>query len=287
MELSRKQIILIALVSGAILLMTVAAILIFTPGDGETVPEPTATVQPTVTPAPTATPTIAPSPTVFRLPLVPLWDTPQPSREPADAVGAFMPRTSAPPDEATPAGTAGPWVGADEENTWDILAVGLREGRAVALLLLRMTGDTLTVLALPGEDTLLSGDSLRERGESAAELVADGPGFVCRGWMALDLGCLPAVLEITGPLAEDGAEDLSGDGRQRAEKALALMSGALIYLRRASLLKYPALKRAVGNSFASSLTVRELWSLFWALRKGPAVRELVLPMGERAQNNFG
>jgi DNA repair protein RecO (recombination protein O) len=52
-------------------------------------------------------------------------------------------------------------------------------------------------------------------------------------------------------------------------------------VRRASLLKFPAIKRAVGNSFASNLATRDLWSLFWAVRNGVAVRELALPAGER------
>ena len=100
MELTKKQLILIAAVSGAILLLTVGAILIFTPRDGETVPEPTATAQPTDTPSPMPTPTITPAPTIFLLPLVPQWDTPWPTEAPAAGVFA--------PHGATPAGTEGP-----------------------------------------------------------------------------------------------------------------------------------------------------------------------------------
>ena len=81
MELTKKQIILIAAISGAILLLTVAAILIFVPGDGETLPEPTVTPQATDSPVPTPSPALTPSPTAFRLPLVPQWDTPQPTTE--------------------------------------------------------------------------------------------------------------------------------------------------------------------------------------------------------------
>ena len=81
MELTRKQIILISIISGLVLLLTVAAILIFTPGEEDAAPEPTATPQPTATLVPTPSPTIPPSPTTFRLPLVPQWDTPQPTME--------------------------------------------------------------------------------------------------------------------------------------------------------------------------------------------------------------
>ena len=38
MELTRKQIILIAVISGVILLLTVASVLIFTPGEEEGLP---------------------------------------------------------------------------------------------------------------------------------------------------------------------------------------------------------------------------------------------------------
>ena len=71
MELTRKQIILIAAVSGAILLLTVAAVLICTPGEEEALAEPTASPTLTASPLPTPEPTAAPSPTVLRLPLVP------------------------------------------------------------------------------------------------------------------------------------------------------------------------------------------------------------------------
>ena len=88
MELTRKQIILIAAVSGLILLLTVGAVLILDAREEEALPEPTASPQATATPLPTPPPTPAPSPTDFRLPLVPRWDTPQPTLEPVSGVFA-------------------------------------------------------------------------------------------------------------------------------------------------------------------------------------------------------
>lgn len=88
MELTRKQIILIAVISGVILLLTVASVLIFTPGEEEAAPEPTAIQSPTASPEPTPTSEPTPSPTAFRLPLVPRWDTPQPTLEPVSGVFA-------------------------------------------------------------------------------------------------------------------------------------------------------------------------------------------------------
>ena len=88
MELTRKQIILIAVISGVILLLTVASVLIFTPGEEEAPPEPTAIQSPTASPEPTPTSEPMPSPTAFRLPLVPRWDTPQPTLEPVSGVFA-------------------------------------------------------------------------------------------------------------------------------------------------------------------------------------------------------
>ena len=81
MELTKKQIILIAAISGAILLLTMAAILIFVPEGGEELPAPTAIPLLTATPAPTPSPVPTPSPTAFRLPLVPQWNTPHPTTE--------------------------------------------------------------------------------------------------------------------------------------------------------------------------------------------------------------
>ena len=89
MELTRKQIILIAVVSGIILLLTAAAVLICTPGEEDEAPEPTAATMITASPEPTSTPDPAPSPTSFILPLVPRFDTPQPTGEPA--AGVFAP----------------------------------------------------------------------------------------------------------------------------------------------------------------------------------------------------
>lgn len=267
MQLSRKQTILIAVLSGVVLLLTVAAALLFAPGGDDGPAEPTASPVETAVPAPTPAPTDTPEPTIFLLPLVPQWDTPRPTAEPTGA-GVFAPQTS-------PPGTAGPLAGADDEHTRDILAVGLREGRTAALLLLRLSDDALTVLALPADPTPLGGGTPEEQGERAA-LAAQTAGVGGGAWLALDLGCLPAVLAVTGPLGDRGGEVAS------PEDALTLLTEAALYIRRASLLKLPALKRAAGDSFASNLTTRELWSLFWTVRGGITVRALLLAPGETA-----
>ena len=68
MELTKKQIILVAAISGAILLLTLAAVLIFAPrGEDETgapTAAPTETIQPTPTITPTPTNTPRPTPTM-------------------------------------------------------------------------------------------------------------------------------------------------------------------------------------------------------------------------------
>ncbi len=261
MELTKKQLILIAAISGAILLLTVAAVLIATPGDGAASVAPTASPTQTASPTATPEPTVTPVPTAFRLPLVPQWDTPRPT---VDMAGAFVPQpTASAPDP--PGDGSGPWVEGQGEHTQDILAVGLREGRAAALLMLRLTEGTLTITALPLDETPLVGKDIQEQGAQAAARAVTA-GRRCGGWMALDLTCLPAVLEITGPLGDFGSEPFS------AEEALSLAMGAVACLQRVSLLKFPALKRAMGDAFASSLSTRELWSLFWTVRRGVAVR---------------
>ena len=275
MDLTKKQTILIAVVSGAILLLTVAAILLFPSGDGEAPaepePSPTQTLRPTMTPIPTATP----APTVFRLPLVPQSDTPRPTAEAAGTVSAFVPPPTAPPVTEPPDDGAGPYVAANDENTRDILAVGLQDGRAAALLLLRLAGDTLSITALPAkelqmdDEALSAVDDLYAQGARAATLARSVTGSPCAAWMALDLGCLPDLMAATGPLDDKGG--LTGEGIGGAEEALSLGVGAVIYLEKVPLLKLPALKRAVGDSFASSLSPRELWGLFWTIRKGVTV----------------
>ena len=261
MELTKKQLILIAAISGAILLLTVAAILLSTAGDGEASVAPTAF--PTQTASPTATPaaTVTPAPTAFRLPLVPQWDTPRPT---ADMAGAFVPQPTASATDP-PGDGSGPWVEGQGEYTQDILAVGLQEGRAAALLMLRLNESALTITALPLDEAPLVGRDIQEQGAQAAARAA-AKGRRCGAWMALDLSCLPAVLEITGPLGDFDSEPVSAEG------TLSLAMGVVACLQRVSLLKFPALKRAMGDAFASSLSTRELWSLFWTVRRGVSIR---------------
>ena len=152
------------------------------------------------------------------------------------------------------------------EYTQDILAVGLREGRAAALLMLRFTEGMLTITALPLDESPLGGKDIQEQGAQAAARVEAATGRRCRGWMALDLSCLPAVLEITGPLGDLDPKPVSAEG------TLSLAMGAVACVERVSLLKFPALKRAMGDAFASSLSTRELWSLFWTVRRGVSTR---------------
>ena len=266
MELTKKQIILVATISGAILLLTLAAVLIFAPRGEDETGAPTAAPTETIQPTPTITPTASPTPTAFRLPLVPQWDTPHPT---ADTAGAFVPhptgRAADPPGDG-----AGPWVSAYDEGAKDILAVGLQDGRAAALLMLRLSGDLLTITALPMEDPpRLEGD-LYAQGAQAIALTGSITGRRYSAWMTLDLACLPAVLRITGPVGDFGGETVS------AQDALSLAMGAVTCMERVSLLKFPALKRAMGDAFASNLSTRELWSLFWRVRQGVTVRGALL-----------
>lgn len=270
MELTKKQIILVAAVSGAILLLILAAVLIFGPHEGEEAAAPTASPTETAQPTPTVTPTASPEPTAFRLPLVPQWDTPRPTADTTGTVDAFVPQPTVkaadPPGDET-----GPWVSACDEGAKDILAVGLQDGRAAALLMLRLSGDLLTITALPWEDPpRLEGD-LKDQGAQAAALTGSVTGRRYNAWMVLDLGCLPAVLKITGPMGDYGGETVSAQG------ALSLAMGAVTCMERVSLLKFPALKRAMGDAFASNLSTGELWSLFWTVRQGVTVRSALLP----------
>ena len=110
MQLSRKQVILISVISGVVLLLTLAIALIYTPGAADLFPEPTPSPAQTACPTPTPSPMPTPTPTAFRLPLVPQWDTPRPTADPWGALDALVPRGSTPPSIVFPTGTAGPWV---------------------------------------------------------------------------------------------------------------------------------------------------------------------------------
>jgi len=106
MELSKKQIVLISVISGVVLLLAVGAALFLSPGATD---PPAATPEPSPVPTDPPTPTQTPAPTVFLLPLVPRWDTPQPTAEPSGTTGVFMPQSAAP--SANPEGEAsGPWA---------------------------------------------------------------------------------------------------------------------------------------------------------------------------------
>lgn len=267
MELTKKQIILIVVLSGLVLLLTVAAILIFTPGDEETPVEPTASPQATASPTVEPTPPATPTPTVFRLPLVPQRDTPQPGSKTPET-GVFAPR------EPQREGEEDPWAGADDGQSKNILAVGLQDGRAAALLLMGLSRDVLTILSLPPEDTVGIGS-----GEEAAARVETVTGRRVKGWLALDIDCLPDVLQITGPLSS--REFMTSiEGPRQAEDALELAMGAVAYLQRAPLLRFLALKRAVGDAFTSNLSTRELWRLLWTVRGGVSVQGRLLPVGQ-------
>ena len=276
MALSKKQIILISVISGVVLLLAVGAALFLSPGEGEASPVPTASPTPTPVPTQTPPPTATPAPPIQRLPLVPLWDTPRPSAEPLAEES---------PASRAPAEGAGPWVGVNEGKRQDILAVGLLEGRAAALLLVRTEGETVTVIGVPsdlsGPEGLplsqmdLAGEGPAAQAESAAKAVERALGLRYGAYMGLDLRCLPALLEVMGlaPLADA----LNQPGPAGAQGALDLAAEALRYVSRASLLQYPAVRRAVGASFGSNLSVRELWQLLRAVKGAAALRCALLP----------
>ncbi len=79
MQLSRKQVIVISVVSGVVLLLTLASALFLSSGEEEGTAEPTAAPEETALPTDTPAPPVTPSPTLFRLPLVPQFDTPSPT----------------------------------------------------------------------------------------------------------------------------------------------------------------------------------------------------------------
>ena len=101
---------------------------------------------------------------------------------------------------------------------------------------------------LAPDGTPLSGSDLKAQGVQAASLAEAVTGRRWGAWMALDLACLPAVLEITGPLGDFDPDASS------VQDALSLAVGAAACIERVSLLKFPALKFP-ASAFRRSFSV--------------------------------
>lgn len=292
----------------AIVLCVVAGVLLFPRNDAdveERVTEPS--VPPALkTPSPTASPSpsVTPSPSAYTLPLVPQWDTPSPSPPPS-------------PPKADASAPALPGVkGRYDETCKDLLAVGIQNGMATAILLVRVRGADMTVLSIPCETvgTVYTLDrdcnvtavnsvplayALRHGGRSARQqlwnlvwAVKNTVGVEAVHFVALDLDCMEAlVAELNGLPGNDGAitpEDaaavLAARGVQRAAGMADMGVGLVRAMQQTALWELPALQRLTRDKVRSGLSTRQMIVLALSFQKIERIAYEVLPTEGAAGN---
>lgn len=311
MHLTRKQTILIAVLSGVAVLLLIGFLIFWTyfrksdPIPAEpSLPPATATPSPEDTPSPSPTPTETPTPTPYYLPLVP---------EGAAATPSPLPATPAASPSRTPAGApeaAGvpPREGEYNDKIKEFMAIGTHNGEAIAVLLVRVKPPETTVVAIPcetlstvytlGADAkVISVDTAPIRAATArAESVREGcwnlvwavkncTGYRAPAYLCVDFSCMEAFFSFAPGLSADGNEiDLDAFLRMldepdetRAASMAELGVGVVEYLSRASLWDLPAFRSATRGSFTSSLSVLELLQLMSDLKKTSAFSVVVLP----------
>lgn len=290
----------------AIILCVVAGVFLLprTPADAEErMVEPS--VPPSLqTPAPTpsASPTATPAPTAYVLPLVPLWDEPSPSPTPG-------------PPEASARGPALPNVeGRYDDTCKDLLAVGIQDGMATAILLVRIQGDTMTVLAIPCEtvgtvytlDRDYNVTAVNSRPLSAA-LRFGGPGGRQQLWnlvwavkntvgvcaahfVALDLSCMEELTEQLGGLPGQhgtitptrAGEILASSGTARAAGMADMGIGLVHAFQKTALWELPQLQKLTADKIRSGLSTRQMIAIALSFQRIEHITYEVLPTKELA-----
>jgi hypothetical protein len=314
MQLTRKQLILIASLGGVALLLIVGlSFLVHCAGSRDPIPaEPSlppvsAAPSDTPSPAPTVEPSASPSPTPYVLPLVP-----------GGGSGASPTRAPSP----TPEATAGPETDADpavgikndartgvyRDDIKEFMAIGTQNGEAIAILLVHVEPPAASVVAIPCETLAavytLSEDASVERTDAApigsATARAKGVRQGCWnlvwavknlvGWRApeylyVDLGCMDAFFSFVPSLSAGTREIdlaafsamLSESGETRARSMGEFGVGVVRFLGSVSLWELPAFKSATRDAFASSLSVFDLLALMRDLKKTDTFTVTVLP----------
>ncbi len=311
MHLTRKQTILIAVLSGVAVLLLIGFLIFWTycrksdPIPAEpSLPPATATPSPEDTPSPSPTPTETPTPTPYYLPLVP---------EGAAATPSPLPATPAASPSRTPAGApeaAGvpPREGEYNDKIKEFMAIGTHNGEAIAVLLVRVKPPETTVVAIPCETVAtvytLGQNAAVERVETApisqatarAGSVREGcwnliwavknlTGYRAPAYLCVDFSCMEAFFSFAPGLSADGSEiDLDAflkmldePDETRAASMAAFGVGVVQYLGKVSLWDLPAFRSATRGAFTSSLSVFELLKLMGDLKKVESFSVSVLP----------
>ncbi len=293
MELTRKQKILLGLLTGVALLLILGLILwIALSGSGDPVPEepplPSFTAEPTPTPSATPSPTPTPTPTPYFLPLVPdgaAAPTVVPSPSPTTEASAHAQiRTDA-------------RVGRYDANCKEFAAIGTRNGAAVAVLLVRAEPPLAEITAIPAE-TIAPVYTLGANAEvlrldlapiGTASLLAKSPRAGCWNlvwaiknltgvqvshYLCVDLACMDAFFSFVPAIETDGGSIdaasfsaiLDRSDAERAKQLGLFGVGVVHCLSEVSLWELPAFKAATKDAFSASLSVLELLSLMRTLK---------------------
>lgn len=248
---------------------------------------------PTATPALSPAPSISPTPGAtalpegYRLPLVPIFDTPEQTTPPTPyASSPVSSSASSPPEEVE--GEADPIAGVYSEEERTFLAAGFLEGEPVALFVIRQQGDKLTALSLCPKTE--EGQSLGEAIAALKKQVEEEAGIALTEYVYMDFAALPALSKAAG--AEEtyvamGQEALSLAGEERARAMLLLGANLFDALKDITPLNALLLQSSISGQWGSSLKLSKLWGLGSAMKKcSERVLVLVPEGGTTEQKNI-
>lgn len=313
MQLTRKQMILIVTLSGIAVLLLIGLLIFLSyfnkkdPVPAEpSLPPATATPAPTDTPSPSPSPTLTPQPTPYFLPLVPEGAATTPSPVPATPFVSPSPAITGTPEAAGIPPT--PRDGVYNDEIKEFMAIGTRNGEAIAVLLVRAEPPEATVVAIPCETQAavytLGKNAQVKRVDNApvgtatarAETVREGcwnlvwavknlTGYRAPAYLCVDFACMEAFFSFAPDLTAGGETvDLDAFSRmlnepdeRRAERMAQFGVGIVQYLGRVSLWELPAFRSATRGAFTSSLSIYELLLLMGDLKKVTGFTVAVLP----------
>lgn len=240
---------------------------------------------PTGTPALSPAPSISPTPEAtalpegYRLPLVPIFDTPEQTTPPTPYASSLA---SSPPEEVE--GEADPITGVYTEEERTFLAAGFLEGEPVALFVIRQQGDKLTALSLCPETE--EGLSLGEAIAALKKQAEEEAGIALTEYVYMDFAALPALGKAAG--AEEayvamGQEALSLAGEERARAMLLLGAELFDALKDITPLNALLLQSSISGQWGSSLKLSRLWGLGSAMKKCSERVLVLVPEGGSAE----
>lgn len=235
---------------GAVLLLI--CLMAKTPASSARLLSPSPSPSPSLTPTSSPLPTATPLPRGYRLPLVPIYETPSQTSPPAPASEGEQP----------------PLEKAYLDGDRAFLAAGFLQGEPVALFMVRQQGEKLTVLSLcpRGEKGQALSAALTALKDQAAEVT----GVMLQEYVYMDFSALPALGKAAGAeeaFAEKGQRALLMEGEERAEAMLLLGTELFDGLKDLSPLSALLLQGSIQGQWGSSLKLSRLWPLGSAMKK--------------------